>query len=135
MKKAIMYVLVFAIIVTALYQDWSKGKESQGLAMYEIKAAFQKAGIPLAPVPDATYFTLYGKEPFMFEADGSAFAIYVYKSSEMIPAALEDFEAQTVNVKAVLSEIYKVKNVLIFEARELTEPSEKVQKAIENLKG
>ncbi|CAG7612299.1 hypothetical protein PAESOLCIP111_01513 [Paenibacillus solanacearum] len=133
MKKIITFVLVLALIAAALYQDWSQGKQNQVLALYEIKAAFVQAGIPLVEVPDSTYFTLYGKEPFMLEADGSAFAVYVFKSPESIARAMEDFEAQTVNVKAVLSEIYKVKNVLIFEARDLNEPSEKVQKAIERL--
>ncbi|WNR45669.1 hypothetical protein [Paenibacillus roseipurpureus] len=137
MKKKYIALLIFmAIFAVAVNQDWQKGHQHEfeqdqtqaqtpvpsnlRLTMADVQAAFVQAGSPLEAWPhEMTFYTLNGIAPTFYQSAGGRFAIYVFMSDEDRVKGREDFDEQTATAKVALSHIYEIRNVLIFELKQV----------------
>ena len=143
MMKYIALLFFFVIFALAVNQDMRKGHKheqplipsNQALTMTDVQAAFAQEGSPLEVWEHSQrFYTLKGVVPAFYKADSGEFAIYVFKSDEERVQGREDFDTQTATAKVALSNIYEVRNVLIFEFRR-TAQNMRIQKVIDALNG
>lgn len=143
MKKYIALLLFFAIFALSAYQDMQKGhKQNQkqaattkALTITDVHAAFEQDGLPLEAWENSQrFYKLNSEVPAFYKADSGEFAIYVFQSDIDRVKGREDFDNQTATAKVALSNIYEVRNVLIFEFRQPIH-YERMQQIIDALYG
>jgi hypothetical protein len=85
------------------------------LSLDDVKKAFEYEGLILEPWSDVDFYKLNDVKASMFHIHDGRFAIYVFKTEADRKQARIDFNNQTAMSKLVLSHIFEVKNLLVFE--------------------